>query len=641
MRDGASPAVQSPPREREARAPGVASGGPRLARGPSPRAWRRRNGQLLVFRGAVGLLAIGLLSLPTARGPLDLGLAWVFAAVALIAGVNLAFYALTRWWPWLRGLAAAQIAVDLVLVQTLVYLTGGTSSAFAFLPFACVVAAAVVLGGYASLFYASLATVLMAAISLAYSLAYVGYLHLPGIAPEWVDRLAPTFARTIALVGGNAVALHLVAVLGGHLAARLRRETILKDEILDIIAEGLIVADQNLRVVFANAEARRLLGFERADQLIGKRWEEVFRRRGDRQVRLMLSVPASRSRVIEFDHRTKGRLFLSVKVRPFRAGHEAIGGVVAIFYDITAERLMEAVQERAERLREISLVAAGLAHELRNPLASIRGCVQELAQRRHAEGGMRHADRLTDIIIGEADRLDKIITEFLDFARMRPPRPTPCDLGVLVAEVVTLLRAGHGLSRVEVVVDIVGRITLLADREQLRQVLLNLARNAVEAMPDGGRLTLAANLVAELPGDAADERSRDARTPPAAVPRAVRIEIADTGAGIAPEDVAKLFTPFFTTKPAGTGMGLSIVERIVRAHDGHIEVESHPRIGSTFRLWLPLELRRRPAEADLWESPSVEDVPRVVGQPPSAAQGDTPEGPPQAEATVPEQEVIS
>ena len=414
---------------------------------------------LIAFRSGLAALCILLLSIDGAAGPLRLGRWWVLWAVLGTAAVNLFFFALhrlsarrtasaTRAGRHARGvgLPAAQVAVDILAVSALIYLTGGVNSAFVFLPFACVLTAAVVLGGYASLAYASTATVLLAGISTAYSLAGLGLIRLPGVTPSWLAASETSPSRTLAAVVGLGVALHVVAFLGGYLSSRLRRETRLKEEILAAIAEGLIVADASHRVIYVNAEAVDLLGFQSASQFIGRRWEAIFRRRGDRHVRQMLdralgpagdADSAGRSCVIEFDHRERGKLYLSVKTSPFRRRHDVRGGVVAIVHDITAQRVMEAVQERAERLQEISLVAAGIAHELRNPLASIRGCVQELAR---IETSNLQSRRLADIAAAETDRLDTIITEFLNFARMRPPRPLPCDLHAIIEEVVVLLQ---------------------------------------------------------------------------------------------------------------------------------------------------------------------------------------------------------
>ena len=613
---------------------------------------------LLVFRAGLGALVLLMLSIEGAAGPLRLHPWWPLWPVLITAFINLIFYALTRRGPARRrggrgqieralkapapgedlgegkqssrprALLAAQVAVDLGLVIALVYLTGGVNSVFVFLPFACVLTAAVVLGGYASLLYASVATVLLAAVSTAYSLAYVGLLRLPWVTSSWVITFRPSLSRTLATVVGQGVALHVVAFLGGNLAARLRRETRLKEEILAAIGEGLIVADANRRVVYVNAEALDLLGFQSPDQLIGRPWEDVFRRRGDAQVRRMLNPgvafpgtageergPASdsqrpvppRSRVIEFSHRKRGKLYLSVKTSPFRRRHGALGGVVAIFHDITAQRVMEAVQERADRLQEISLVAAGIAHELRNPLASIRGCVQELAR---LETSHPQSRRLSEIVCAETDHLDKIVTDFLDFARMRPPRPVPCDIHSLIEEVLVLLQTGCRLDAIEIETDVPGALRVVADRDQLKQVLLNLARNAVEAMPEGGRLSVCAVPVPRLPGGESGRSDAGA----------IRIDVTDTGCGIAPEHIDKLFTPFFTTRPNGTGMGLSIVERIVRAHSGHLEVESQRGAGSTFRLWIPAVPPARPLQApSFWDSVDTQEA--LVADQPSEVTG--------------------
>jgi PAS domain S-box-containing protein len=241
------------------------------------------------------------------------------------------------------------------------------------------------------------------------------------------------------------------------------------------------------------------------------------------------------------------------------------GLTYAVGVDVTEERAMMRRTVRAERLAAVGTLAAGLAHEVRNPLNS--AILQLQVLRRRIERGAMSADVLpvADIIHDEMRRLDRLVTDFLAFAQRRPLETRPVHLNQLVRKVVSLIRSEAVLAKVSIEATLaegVGRIEL--DEERMREVLLNLMRNGIEAMPSGGTLRV--------------------RTSAADANGEVRIDIEDTGSGL-PED-APIFDAFYTTKETGTGLGLAIVHRIVSDHGGSVHVQSRP--GETrFTLALP------------------------------------------------------
>lgn len=234
-------------------------------------------------------------------------------------------------------------------------------------------------------------------------------------------------------------------------------------------------------------------------------------------------------------------------------------------------RQREEELRRADRLSALGELSAGLAHEIRNPLASIKGTAEILADRFQPH---EREYEFAHILIKEVNRLNRVVTEFLDFARPRSPRLMPSDLNELVQSVLLLTERkaqGHGVAVETQLAPGLPRVRI--DPEQIKQVLLNLVLNAVDAMPHGGALTVETAL--------ADD--------------AVRCRLSDTGKGIRREDLGRIFNPFFTTKPDGTGLGLSIAHRILEAHRGRIEVSSQEGAGTTFTLTLPVG-RDRPHE---------------------------------------------
>lgn len=218
---------------------------------------------------------------------------------------------------------------------------------------------------------------------------------------------------------------------------------------------------------------------------------------------------------------------------------------------------------RADRLTALGELSAGMAHEIRNPLGSIRGTAEILQE------GIDPADprfEFTRILIKEVDRLNLVVQNFLQFARPAPVERGRFDLAEVVNEIFELTRQPRLKGGVAAEVRVEGVPPVAGDREQLKQVFLNLILNALQAMPDGGRLTVSA-IVREA---------------------TVEIAVADTGQGIPPENLGKIFNPFFTTRREGTGLGLAITHRIVQGHGGQIGVSSRPGEGTTFTLSLPL-----------------------------------------------------
>jgi PAS domain S-box-containing protein len=235
--------------------------------------------------------------------------------------------------------------------------------------------------------------------------------------------------------------------------------------------------------------------------------------------------------------------------------------------DITALDEMQTQLSRAERLATLGQVAAGIAHEIRNPLVGI-GSTAALLRDEHDPSDEKRAD--LDIILNETRRLDRIVNQIIDYARPRDLLPTFWPLRDTVEEVLKLLDARLQSQRVSVTQATALPVSLYADRDQIKQVLLNVCHNALDAMPGGGELRITAG-----------EAMRDNKS-------GIMIEISDTGSGIAPKDLGQVFQPFFTTgKKRGTGLGLAICRNIADAHGGDISLASEQGRGTTARLWLP------------------------------------------------------
>jgi two-component system sensor histidine kinase HydH len=254
---------------------------------------------------------------------------------------------------------------------------------------------------------------------------------------------------------------------------------------------------------------------------------------------------------------------------------ELFRGVAAsIGVTLQNSRVYELMKER-ERLASLGQMAAGLAHEIRNPLGSIKGAAQVL-QPIVQETNDASIKEFLNIIVEEVDRLNKIVSQFLDYARPYRGDPKPLDINDAVRKTLALMEKEGGHTGIEISTALFeGLPQVRADAEQLRQVFLNLSINAIQAMPQGGKLAVSSSL-----------RRSTLRGATAAF---LEVRFRDTGVGITAGDLKNLFIPFFTTKDKGTGLGLPISQRIVENHGGRIEVRSKPGAGSTFTVLLPIE----------------------------------------------------
>jgi len=376
-----------------------------------------------------------------------------------------------------------------------------------------------------------------------------------------------------------------VAYLATHLAGRLRQahgdarrsERTLAElqafhaDIVQSVASGLLTVDRAGAVTSVNRTAEAL--FQRSDAAMrGAAWDTLFagappfasvwtalERGGGRRTRFEVDLVRPDASTIP----------VGMSVSFLRRGL----GVICSFQDLTDIKQMEERVRHADRLAAIGRLAAGLAHEIRNPMGSIRGSVEVLRESLNPTGEDR---RLMDIVLRESDRLDAIIRDFLQFSR--PPRlvRVPTDVAGMLDEILLMLshHGGQGGAgeRVRIVRD-QGTATPVkagVDPAQMRQALWNLCLNAVEAMPQGGELRVSVRATSAEAG------------------ALLEVTIRDTGVGIRADELPHVFEPFYTTKPQGTGLGLAIAHRIVKDHGGEIRVESEPGVGTVFTILIPV-----------------------------------------------------
>ena len=443
-----------------------------------------------------------------------------------------------------------QVLIDFSSVALTVHFTGGPGSFFTFLFVVVILETALLVGIRQGFVFALFATAFMLAQAGwgAYSGQEPNLLHL------WYNFVV------------QGLAYFLTAAISGFWNHRIRLMQHFQSEILDNMNSGFVVTDEKGLVTAHNRAAERILEIDRLEG-IGRPVQEILRLESGAESPVLTAIRSERDfNSYEFHAILRsGKLkLLGLTTSRIHDPRERLKGVIASFTDLTDSAMMREELQRQDRLAYIGELSAGLAHEIRNPVAAIRGAMDELSQV-PTENHM--AQRLTAIAIRESDHLNQIVQGFLDFARNPTIERQRVDVVALVESLVETLRRkfnGGGITIATTLPE--GPCTISGDPSQLKQVFMNLATNGIEAMPTKGTLEIA--IVAEA--------------------GSVEVRFLDEGPGIEPDKVARIFEPFYTTKPSGVGMGLSVVQRIITAHDGTIRITSREGGGASVIVRLPI-----------------------------------------------------
>lgn len=350
-----------------------------------------------------------------------------------------------------------------------------------------------------------------------------------------------------------------------EMAAALATARTLSENVMDSVAEGIIALDNAGRVTVVNAMAERLTGFS-AQELVGKLYKDVFCKDPSFNSYLLDTLHTGEIHIgCETSYPTRtGKLWISGTTSPLRNHDGVIIGAVGIFKDLTERKQLEEQVNRSSRLATLGELMAGVAHEIRNPLTSIKGFLQYF----QAERDEKEWQDYLPMMLREVDRMNSIIESLLYFSRPCQASVTPTDLGELLKSALMLVSArgdSNGISFDINVQDNIPAVEL--DREQFKQVVLNLLINSVQAMGNSGQVSIKVSCHAET-----DE---------------IILEFSDSGPGIPEEIREKVFDPFFTTKKTGTGLGLAVVQRIVSARGGRAIIEDGSGAGALLRIIIP------------------------------------------------------
>lgn len=511
----------------------------------------------------------------------------LYFLIGVTYALTLVYAFLSRRVKHLKAFVYGQILGDVLFITLLIFFTGGIESIFSWVYLLSIFSASTILYLRGGLLVASASSIL-----------YGTLLDL-----EYYQVILPLGSRLSFSVGYqssyvfylltmNLLAFYLVAVLSAYLSEQVRRkEEELKKHLIDYKQlERLykhIVQNANSGLVTID-EVGRITSFNRmAEEITGYKLEEVYQNEiGGLLPRLLTwsqtigwtpekgwgKLRFSRWET-DFKRKDGTALILGFSVSPLKDSNDHEIGSIFIFQDLTKLREMEEDLKRADRLAAIGSLAAGMAHEIRNPLASISGSIEILKEEL---GDSSQHQQIMDIVLRETGRLNSLITDFLLFARPASPEREWIHLNGVIEEVLQMFvnsaECGPGI---HLITNFEHDLSVEGNPQQIKQVFWNLFINAAQAMPEGGDLRV-------------DLRRCPDRLSFNEEPAQGEISVTDSGRGIKEEDLPRIFDPFFTTKEKGTGLGLSIVHSIVESYGGKISVRSRFGQGTTFLIYFPL-----------------------------------------------------
>ena len=468
--------------------------------------------------------------------------------------------------------AYIQIGLDTVLVTLLIYVTGSIASVFSFLYLVVIVYASILLYKKGSLIMATLCSIQY---GLMVGLEYYGILTpFHSLATLGIEEYEKSYL--IYKFGLTVVACFLVAFLSSTLAQQILKteqqlEAKQKDleqleavnaSIIHSIDSGLLTLNSNGIITTFNRAAEVIAGFDR-EEVLGKPLSQVF---PDVVEHLAISDTSREKQPyryeIEFKRKDGSVGYLGFSMSSLEEPEGRPVGNLLIFQDLTPFKNMEEHVKRVEKLAAVGEMAAGIAHEIKNPLASMSGSIQLL---RTGVDATPVAKKLMDIVLRETDRLNTLANDFLLFARPRSDKTEPVEINSAIGDTLELFKKDGILeNRIRVVQDLEAEAWTEMDSEHARQIFWNLLLNAAEAIDGTGTISVSSKTEEDM----------------------VQVVVEDDGCGMSDETISRVFDPFYTTKIHGTGLGLSIVYRLLESYNGQLDVQSREGQGTTFTVYL-------------------------------------------------------
>jgi two-component system, NtrC family, sensor histidine kinase HydH len=368
------------------------------------------------------------------------------------------------------------------------------------------------------------------------------------------------------LIGFAGISVLILVQAYRSAQTSLSRIKALSDNIVENMPIGLIVLDTESRIASFNYTAETLLHMP-GQEILGK---PVAEKLPEELIPLIKELHLNEKNIIkelEIDLEEHGNVYLDLNLSILKDSSGTLLGYIILFRDLSEVKELKKEVERSTRLASIGRLAAGVAHEIRNPLSSIKGFATYFGERYK---DVPEDKNTAQIMVSEVERLNRVITQLLDFARPVDVKKEILDIRKVINHSTKMIERNANEHNIRVKVDIAPGIPHISfDTDRMNQVFLNLFLNSIEAMENGGELLVKADYDPDT--------------------EMVRITVSDTGKGISPGDIGNIFDPYFTTKQSGTGLGLAIVHRIIESHSGEIKVESNPEEGTNVIITLPLD----------------------------------------------------
>lgn len=548
---------------------------------------------LMILRLMLATFSLGtaaLIQITKGESYLDPYLISLYVIIGMVYALNLLYASIINRVKQLRTFVYIQIFVDVLLITGLINATGGARSVFSLFYYLSIIAASIILYRRGGIIIASASSILY---GLNVDLEYYGIFQpLYGPPKGEIYGIASLLFRVLM----NVTAFYLIAVLSSFLSEQVRRSRAalkvkeidyhklenLHRNIIESINSGLLTVDKENRITFFNRAAEEITGYN---------FSEVYSMKIDEVMTKLKRVEEDPKRVLRYDGRSP-RFEISFKRADGRVLHLGFSkavlkdidgdsqGEIYVFQDLTKLKEMEEHVKLVDRLAGIGRLATGIAHEIRNPLASMSGSIQVLRDSLELDSDNQ---RLMEIVLRETNRLDNLLSDFILFAQPNDRKREEVELNSIIDDALQLFSYNPKYNSVNVIKNLEGRIMIEADPQQIKQVFWNLFINAGQDMDYKGELVVSTKIVHtnslnEEIKSRLDSNSNQLWS---------RIVVADTGRGIPERYLDKIFDPFFTTKEKGIGLGLAIVHSIIESYKGTILVKSESGKGSHFIIYLP------------------------------------------------------
>ena len=480
--------------------------------------------------------------------------------------------------------AYLQLLIDTIFITAIIYTTGGIESIFSFLYLLNIISGGIILYRYGGMIIASFSSILYGAFL---DLSYYGLINPIGYRFPYAQEYQSSEIIYIILV--NVAAFYLVAFLSGFLSEQIQKSRaelkakqkdivdleMLKENIIQNISSGLVALDEQSKIIVFNRGAERIFDIDSRDA-IRKDISDII---PHIMPYLKVHSPHKFSQ-LSYKGKEDQQIDLLLNISPLKEYDGSNKGKILVFQDTTRIREMEQEVKRMEDMAMLGELAAGIAHEIRNPLASISGSIQVLNDSLSQEEA--HINRrLIEIVLREVSRLDHLVNDFLQFARPQRIEIEEFELNQLIMDTLYLFQNSQSWSEhLDIDTKIMSPLTIKSDPHQLKQVFWNIFLNSSEAMPKGGLISISAQKETDLKSSSESVES-------------VRITIEDNGPGLDPKIAKDIFQPFSTTKKNGSGLGLAIVKRLVEGLGGKVSGENLAREGTTITIILPVSIDKK------------------------------------------------